>query len=166
MFLVDRVTGKTVFDTPTERARQKAEGVLIEKGYSCDEILVDYEFEVCLPEGTAKATADILVKVDGHNAIVVMCSPPSVLTPYERLALSCARVLNSSYAVALDLENSVVMRAKSGEVLCRSLDCLPSRDEIDLDVYEIPEDRLEKEKRILITYLNILHCKGCRLERH
>jgi len=165
MFIVDKITGKAVFDTPIERARIRAEEALLEKGYSKEEIIVDYDFEVDLPEGIAFATADLLVRIDGNNAIVVMCAPPTPLTPYERLALACARVLRASYAVALDVENAVVMKAKSGEVLCQSLDCLPKREQIELESYELPEDRLEKEKRILITYMNLLHCKGCRLER-
>ncbi len=165
MFIVDKITGKAVFDTPVERARQKAEEALLSKGYSKDEIFVDYIFEVELPEGVAKAIADLLVQVEGKNAIVVMCAPPTALVPYERMALACARVLNATYAVALNVDETTVMKAKDGSVIGKDLDCLPKREEFKFDDYVLAEDRLEREKRILVTYLNILHCVGCRIER-
>ncbi len=165
MFIVDKVTGKAVFDTPVERARQRAEEVLLKKGYSKDEILVDYVFEVELPEGTAMAIADLLVRINDKNAMVIMCAPPTALVPYERMALACARVLGASYAVALNLDEVTVMKAKNGEVIGKDLDAIPEREKFEFDEYELPQDRLEKEKRILITYLNILHCVGCRIER-
>jgi len=165
MFLVDKITGKAVFDTPTERARQKAEEALLAKGYSKNEIFVDYIFEVELPEGGPKAIADLLVQVDGKNAIVVMCAPPTALVPYERMALACARVLGATYAVALNVDETTVMRAKDGVVVCKDLDCLPEREDFKFDDYVLAEDKLERAKRILITYLNILHCVGCRIER-
>ncbi|WP_457549214.1 hypothetical protein [Archaeoglobus sp.] len=165
MFIIDKVTGKAVFDTPVERARQKAEEVLLAKGYSKDEIFVDYIFEVELSEGFAKAIADLLVRVDGRNAIVVMCAPPTALVPYERMALACARVLNSTYAVALNVDETTVMKAKDGSVVCKDLDCLPKREDFKFDDYVLAEDKLEREKRILITYLDILHCVGCKIER-
>ena len=165
MFIVDKITGKAVFDTPVERARQKAEEALLSKGYSKDEIFVDYIFEVELSEGVAKAIADLLVQVEGKNAIVVMCAPPTALVPYERMALACARVLNATYAVALNVDETTVMKAKDGSVIGKDLDCLPKREEFKFDDYVLAEDRLEREKRILVTYLNILHCVGCRIER-
>lgn len=165
MFIVDKVTGRAVFDTPIERARQRAEEALLSKGYSKDEIIVDYTFEVELPEGVAIAIADLLVRVDGRNAIVVMCAPPTALVPYERMALACARVLKAVYAVALNVDEISVMKAKSGEIIGKDFNTIPNRDEFEFEDYELPEDRLEKEKRILITYLNILHCVGCRIER-
>jgi hypothetical protein len=165
MFIVDKVTGKAVFDTPTERARQKAEEALLAKGYSKDEIKVDYTFEVELPEGIALAVADLLVQIDGKNAIVVMCAPPTALVPYERMALACARVLNAIYAIALNVDETTVMRASDGTVICRDLGCIPERDKFSFEDYELTKDRLEREKRILITYLNILHCVGCKIER-
>ena len=162
MFIVDKVTGKAVFDTPIERARQKAEDVLLAKGYSKDEIIVDYVFEVDLPEGVAMAIADLLVRIDDRNAIVIMCAPPTALVPYERLALACARVLGATYAVALNLDEATVMRAKNGVVI-GDLDSIPERDKLELESYDLAE-KLEKEKRILVAYLNILHCVGCRIK--
>jgi hypothetical protein len=166
MFIRDYITGIALWDTPKERVRQNVERFLIEeKGYSKDDVIVDYEFDVHVQEGIAKATADLLIRADGKNAIVIMCAPPSVLTAYEMLALACARVLNAPLAVATEWESSVVMDTYTGNVICESLDCIPARNELKLEYKEIPEDKLEKSKRILITYLEILHCKGCRIER-
>ncbi len=162
MFIVDKVTGRAVFDTPVERARQKAEEALLAKGYSKDEIMVDYTFRVELPEGVAIAIADLLVQINGRNALVVMCAPPTALVPYERLSLACARVLNATYAVALNVDEAVVMKAKDGNVICRDLSCIPNRKDFIHEDYEVSD--IEKEKRIMIAYLNILHCVGCRIE--
>ncbi|RLI83977.1 MAG: hypothetical protein DRP01_08685 [Archaeoglobales archaeon] len=162
MFIVDRVTGRVVFDTPVERARQKAEEELLSKGYSKEEIKVDYTFKVELPEGFASAIVDLLVQIDGRNAIVVMCAPPTALVPYERLSLACARVLNATYAVALNLDEAIVMKAKDGCLVCRDLNCIPNREDFVFEDYEVRD--VEKEKRIMVAYLNVLHCVGCRIE--
>lgn len=151
--------------SPIEKARKIAEDLLLSKGYSKDEILPNYLFKVELPEGEAIAIADILVKLEGRNAIVVMCAPPTALVPYERLALACARVLNAVYAIALNVEEVTVMRASDGKI-CRGFECIPHRNEFEFEDYSLSEDRLEKEKRILVTYLNILHCVGCEIFRN
>ncbi len=166
MFIRDYVTGLALWDTPKERVRQNVEKFLVEeKGYSPNEIIVDYEFDVHIPEGIAKATADLLIRIDGKNAIVIMCAPPSTLIPYERLALACARVLNTPLAVATDWDDTTIMDTYSGDVLGKDIADIPARDELKIEHKDIPEDKLEKAKRILITYLEILHCKGCRIER-
>ncbi len=166
MFVRDYITGLAFWDTPKERVRQNVERFLVEeRGYPPNEILVDYEFDVHIPEGIAKATADLLIRIDDKNAIVIMCAPPSTLIPYEMLALACARVLNAPLAVATDWDDTTVMDTYSGEVLGKGIDAIPARDELKLEYKETPEDKIEKAKRILITYLEILHCKGCRIER-
>lgn len=166
MFIRDYITGLALWDTPKERVRQNVEKFLVEeKGYSPNEILVDYEFDVHIPEGVAKATADLLIRIDGKNAIVIMCAPPSSLIPYEMLALACARVLNAPIAIATDWDDTTVMDSYSGETIGKGRESIPSRKNLKLEWKNVPEDKLEKAKRILITYLEILHCKGCRIER-
>ncbi len=166
MFIRDYITGFAFWDTPKERVRQNVERFLVEeKGYSPEEILVDYEFDVRIPEGVAKGTADLLVRVNGRNAIAIMCAPPSTLIPYERLALACARVLNAPLAVATDWDETTIMDTYSGDVMGKDVSEIPARDELKLEWKSVPEDKLEMAKRILITYLEILHCKGCRIER-
>jgi len=166
MFLRDYVTGVAVWDTPKERVRQNVERFLIEeKGYSPEEIAVDYEFDIRLEEGVAKGVADLLVRTEGKNCIVIMCAPPSTLIPYEMMALACARVLNAPLAVATDWDDTTVMDTYTGKTLGKGRDAIPSRDELKLEWKSLPEDKVEKAKRILVTYLNILHCKGCRIER-
>ncbi len=165
MFLRDYITGLAFWDTPKERVRQNIERFLVEeRGFSPGEILVDYEFDVRIPEGVAKATADLLIRLEGKNAIVIMCAPPSTLIPYERLALACARVLNAPIAIATDWEDATVMDTYTGETIGKGRDAIPSRD-VRLEWREVPEEKVEMAKRILIAYLEILHCKGCRIER-
>jgi len=167
MFLRDYITGYAVWDTPKERVRQNVERFLVEvKGYKPEEIIVDYEFDVRLEEGVAKATADLLVKVDGRSVMVVMCAPPSTLVPYETLSLACARVLGVPLAVATDWDDATVMETSSGDVIGKGVDSIPSRNEVELKSVQIPEEKVRMAKRILVTYLNILHCKGCRIERN
>ncbi len=167
MFLRDYLTGHAVWDTPKERVRQNVERFLIEKkGYRPEDILVDYEFDVRVEEGVAKATADLLIRVDGRYCMVIMCAPPSTLIPYETLSLACARVLGVPLAVATDWDDATVMDAYSGNVIGKGVDSIPSRNELKLEFREIPEEKVEMAKRILITYLDILHCKGCKIERN
>ncbi len=166
MFVKDYVTGVALWDTPKERVRQNVERFLVEeKGYSPDEIKVDYEFDVHIEEGVAKGVADLLIVFEGKPAMVIMCAPPSTLVPYEMMSLACARVLNAPIAIATDWDNTTVMDTYTGETIGKGRESIPSRGELKVEWKSLPKDKVEKAKRILITYLNILHCKGCRIER-
>ncbi len=166
MFVRDYITGIAMWDTPKERVRQNLERFLVEeKGYSPEEIKVDYEFDVRIEEGVAKGVADLLIMMEERPVIVIMCAPPSTLIPYEMMALACARVLNAPIAIATDWEDTTVMDTYTGETIGKGRDSIPARNELKVKWKSLPEEKVEKAKRILITYLNILHCKGCRIER-
>ena len=160
MTIKDNVLSDILCDMPREKIKQNVEKFLIErKGYSKEEIIVNYEFDVYVKDNIVKAIADLVVRVNGKNVMVIMCAPPSTLVPYEMMALACARVLNIPLAIATEWRETTILDTYTGKVLGKSLDDIPERNKLKVEYKKITEDKVEKAKRILITYLHILHCK-------
>ena len=157
--------GQTILSAiQLERVKQDVEKFLIEKkGYSKEEIIVNYEFDVNVKDNITKAIADIVIRVNGRNAMVIMCAPPSTLVPYEMMALACARVLNIPLAIATEWKETTILDTYTGKVLGKSLEDIPERNRLRLEYKKIPEDKVEKAKRILITYHYVLHCNCSEL---
>ncbi|HIP63417.1 MAG TPA: hypothetical protein EYH04_04835 [Archaeoglobus profundus] len=156
--------GYTICNLARERVKQDVEKFLIEKkGYSKEEIIVNYEFDVNVKDNITKAIADIVIRVNGRNAMVIMCAPPSTLVPYEMMALACARVLNIPLAIATEWKETTILDTYTGKVLGKSLEDIPERNRLRLEYKKIPEDKVEKAKRILITYHYVLHCNCSEL---
>jgi len=154
----------TICNLARERVKQDVEKFLIEKkGYSKEEIIVNYEFDVNVKDNITKAIADIVIRVNGRNAMVIMCAPPSTLVPYEMMALACARVLNIPLAIATEWKETTILDTYTGKVLGKSLEDIPERNRLRLEYKKIPEDKVEKAKRILITYHYVLHCNCSEL---
>jgi len=118
---------------------------------------------VNVKDNITKAIADIVIRVNGRNAMVIMCAPPSTLVPYEMMALACARVLNIPLAIATEWKETTILDTYTGKVLGKSLEDIPERNRLRLEYKKIPEDKVEKAKRILITYHYVLHCNCSEL---
>jgi len=143
-----------------EKVKQNVKKFLVEKkGYSKEEIITNYEFDVDANGNVTKVIADLVIRVNGRNAMVIMCAPPSTLTPYEMMVLACARVLNIPLAIATEWRETTILDTYTGQVVGKSLDDIPEKNRLRLEYKKIPEDKVEKAKRILITYQYVLHCK-------
>lgn len=158
--IYDFITGRLFTDTDDERIRQKVERFLIEeKGYLKEDIEVDREFEVYLGEEINRSKVDLVISIDGRKFMIIKCSRGSLVTR-EREVLSCARIFDIyiiPFAVVTNGEDAEVLDTVSGEIIGYGLDAIHSREQAletirIIDFKRLPEERIEKEKRIFLAF--------------
>jgi hypothetical protein len=155
--LTDFITGKKLPDTFAERIRQKTERFLVEKkNYAKEDIEVGTEFEIDLNDEKIKPKADLILRVGGKRVVVMKCVY-GVLTAGERLVVSYGRLLDSyqiPFAVITNWEETNVLDTVTGKIIGNGLEAIPAKDDLDIEMefLEYPEERIEKEKRILSAY--------------
>jgi len=169
-YVVDYVTGRKFPDTPVERVRQKLERFLVEvKDYSKDDIEVDVGREIIVGSEKVDLKAELVVNVEGKRFMMVKCEPPTrFIIPLERRTISIARLLYNKpipIAVLTNGNETEVIDAITGKVIGESLAETPSKDEAikilaDIQLENLPEEKIEKEKRILATFA-ALRCEKC-----
>ena len=159
--ITDFVTGANVPDTPAERVRQKTERFLVEqKGYQKEDIQVETKFTVTSGGETYNPVADIIVTLDGKRVIIITCIYGS-LTAVRRLTISYARLLDDyqiPFTIITNGADTDIIDTPSGDVIGSGLDAIPSKDELgssEIKFIEYPEERVEKEKRILAAFESI-----------
>jgi predicted type IV restriction endonuclease len=165
---VDFITGQTIVDTHDERARQKIARLLVEeKGYLKDDIEVRQEIPLTVDGNRATARVDFVVRLAGKAFAIIIFGPGSLVSR-ERPALAAARLIESyqvPYAVVTNGRDAVVLETKSGKVIAQGLEAIPPKKEAleklqTLTFETVPEDRLEKEKRVLYTF-DVLAQREC-----
>jgi hypothetical protein len=158
--LTDFITGRTLVDTHDERARQKIARFLVEqKGYSKEDIETRRVLPLTLDGDEGAVTVDFILKLDDKAFAVIMFAPGSVVTR-ERSTVAVARLVEQyavPFAVVTNGVEAEVLETKSGAVVARGLDGIPSKLEatniIGTVAFEsMPKESLEKEKRILFAF--------------
>jgi len=151
--------------SPKDIVKMKVKEFLIKnKGYPEECIIIDYPLEVEVDGRSFISPIDILVRINGKNAINIECAPPTVLASLERKALAASRIIGAPITIVTDWEQTKIFDTESGRLMGNSLDTLPSYDEIEIKPIRIGEERLLKEKRILFAYMGVLHCAVCDLK--
>jgi len=159
--LTDFITGRTIADTHDERARQKIARFLVEqKGYLRADIETRRPLSLALDDQHGVVTVDFVIRADHKAFAIVVFGPGSVVTR-ERSTLAAARLIEKEYAVPFAVvtngEDAAVLETKTGAVVARGLEAFPSKPEAKnlvgtLAFEPVPEERLEKEKRILFAF--------------
>lgn len=129
------------------------------KGYREDDIEVNKEFKVDLRELSFNVKADVALKIEGVIFLIIKCVINS-MESWERHALAFCRVVESGqipYAVITDGESARIIDVLKGGVASNGLDSIPSRQDAlniikETEPCPYPEDRCEKEKRILYAF--------------
>ncbi len=142
--------------------RKVAEFLLCRKGYSPQDIETNKEFSIGLQDFDFTATADLIVKPDDKRFIFVKCAVNS-LDSWERVSAAFCRVIDSyqiPYAFITDGENAKLLNTADGSVTDGNIDIIPSRNEAEsmlskTSFQSYPEDRKEKEKRIIYAFEGI-----------
>jgi len=167
--IVDFITGKEVLDTPKEKVRQKVERLLVEKGYPKESIFVDYTFLVEVDRKKFVANVDLLVKVNDVNFMNIECAPPTVLSSLERKALACSRIFEPiiPLTIVTDWKQTELFETLTGKLIGKGIDEIPDFDKAKRIVEKskpiyLDENKILKEKRILLAFIGVLHCK-CRI---
>jgi len=161
--ICDFITGQPFIDTDDERIRQRIEHLLIdEKGYSKKDIEVDREFEIVLGEEINRSSIDLVVSIEEKRFMIIKCARGSLVSR-EREVLSCARILDVyqiPFAVVTNGEDAEVINTISGEVIGCGLEAILSKTQALetlrwIEFKRLPEERIEKEKRIFLAFDSI-----------
>jgi hypothetical protein len=158
--ITDYITGQEIVETHDEQARQKIARFLVEeKGYSKEDIEVRREILLNVDGHSATSKVDFLMRIHGKVFAIVIFGPGSLVTR-ERSTVAAGRLVESyvvPFAVVTNGKDAEVLETKSGSVIGGGLEAIPSREEAlkkmeTLTFEKVPEERLEKEKRILYTF--------------
>ena len=165
---VDFITGKTIVDTHDERARQHIARFLVEeKGYSKNDIASRRDIPLTVDGDSAMARVDFVVKVKGKAFVVILFGPGSLVSR-ERTVIAAARLVEDyevPFCVVTNGKDAEVLETRSGRVIAEGLSAIFSKQEalkkIEALTFEkVPEERLEKEKRILYVF-DVLARREC-----
>lgn len=128
------------------------------KGFSNEDIEIDREFIISQDGKEDKTSVDFIVKIGGRRLVSIKCSPASIESR-ERHIIAFSRVVDDSiipFSVVTDGIHARVMDTASGNLLSEALEGIPPKAEIEnFPQRKCPEDRLEKEKRILLAFETI-----------
>lgn len=158
--ICDFITGQVFIDTDDERIRQRIERFLIEeKGYSKNDVEVDREFDVVIGEEINRSSIDLVVSIEEKRFMIIKCARGSLVSR-EREVLSCARIFDVyqiPFAVVTNGEDAEVINTISGKVIGCGLEAILSKTQAletlrGIEFKRLPEERIEKEKRIYLAF--------------
>jgi len=158
--LVDFISGETLADTHDERYRQKLARMLVNrKGFNKEEIRPRRELRISAGEKRAMIKIDFEIHVSGKIGMIVKYGPGSLVTR-QRPALAISRLV-APYQVPIVVvtngEDADILEGKTGEVLARGLQSIPSRTELlekvtENNLHRISPRQVEIESRIIYAY--------------
>ncbi|KPJ69326.1 MAG: hypothetical protein AMJ45_00625 [Syntrophobacter sp. DG_60] len=152
-----------MLDDELKEHRDKIERFLVnDKGYSNKDIEKDSELTVSIDKFTGTVDIDFILKINDKRVILIKCTSGS-LTTRERLALACARLFDNyqiPFTVLTSWWRTELLDTLTGKVIGEGFEAIPSKVKIleDLDkttFIPFPEEKLEKEKRILLAFESI-----------
>ncbi len=129
---VDLITGNPLPFSDDEPVRQAIEALLLELGYTKEQITVDAAREVKTASCDLKVVADLLVSLEGRPALVIRCARGSIITR-EKEVLATARLLDDAWVplgVATNSEDAELIEVASGEVIAAGLEAIPGPREL------------------------------------
>jgi hypothetical protein len=130
-----------------------------EKGYSKDDIDVRRKMELTVDGNKGTSRIDFVITLVGKVFAIVIFGPGSLVTR-ERSTVAAARLIED-YVVPLAVisngKDAKVLETKFGTVIAEGLEGIPSKEEglekiRSLTFERLPEERLEKERRILYAF--------------
>jgi len=156
----DFLTGRLLPYSDDEYIRQDLERLLLEdKGFPAGTIKINHVFDFELDGESHQARLDLLIHVEDRPYMAVKCSRGSLVTR-EREALAASRLACEPpvpVTVVTNGEGAEVLDTRSGRVICRGLAAIPDAvkakaESGDMLYYTLPEEKLEKERRIILAY--------------
>lgn len=160
---------RKMFDEPLKGHRDKIERFLInDRGYSNKDIEKDSELTVSIDKFTGTVDIDFIIRINDRRVILIKCTSGSLVTR-ERLALACARLFDNyqiPFTVLSSWWRTELLDTLTGKVIGEGFEAIPSKAKIleDLDkllFIPFPEEKLEKEKRILLAF-EAMKCPTCQ----
>jgi hypothetical protein len=141
------------------QVQKRVVDLLHDKGYSVEEIEVNRDFSVELPNASFMVKADICLKLEGRVFCIIKCAMSSPES-WERHAVAFGRVAEPyviPYAVVTDSEEARLMNVAAGKPAGEGLEAIPSREEAlemakNMVPAEYPAEKREREKLILHAF--------------
>jgi len=158
--LTDFITGETLNDTLDERYRQKiARGLVNQKGYLRGEIETRHKLLVAAGNKKAIVKIDFLIILAGKIHLLIYYGPGSLVTR-RRPVLAASRLVapyQVPLAVVTNGEDAEILDGKSGKVVSRGLEAIPSRTQLkriaaDHSFQAVPQEKAEIESRIFYCF--------------
>ena len=139
--------------------------LLDEKGFAPAEVRRNVDFSVVLGEEQVRSHMDLLVTLEGRNAMIIKCAPGSI-DSRQRQAVAAARVMGElpvPVAVVMDPRSAVALDSATGKVIGEGFEAIPSREELvrllaGRELKPVPPEKAEREKRILLAFDAIRCC--------
>jgi hypothetical protein len=154
--ITDYITGKPIANKGCEASRQIFEEFLVlEKGYSKENIQVDKELIVQFKGEDYTSSLDLIVSCKGKPFMAITCVAGSIGS-YEREILAGARLAYKDqipFAVSTDARDAILLDTLSGKKTGQGLDAIPSKKEAValLETIEYkPFDKNKKEREMMI----------------
>jgi len=141
--------------------REQVYAFLIGRGFYEEEIEIDPFLKVTDCKRTEDCAVDFVLEPEGKVFAAVICSP-AALESSERHALAWGRLRGAMYSIITNGADARVLRTDTGELLGEKILDIPERDQAVLFLRdyvppEYPEDKLLKERRILLAF-NVARC--------
>lgn len=142
------------------QARENAIRLLMgEKGFSSGDLAFDVPFEIKNELHAERIIAEIIVSVDGQEAVYLMCVAGSIASR-ERHVVAGARLMRHTplpLAVVIDPLGLSVLETAKGEVIGEGYAAFPTKAELRILLDNskrepLPARRREMETRILLAY--------------
>ncbi|MBW2603340.1 MAG: type I restriction enzyme HsdR N-terminal domain-containing protein [Deltaproteobacteria bacterium] len=158
--LVDFITGETIRDTHDERYKQQLARMLVNpKGFTKKEIKPRRELRVSAGEKNAIIKVDFEINVSGKIGMIIKYGPGSLVTR-QRPALAVSRLV-APYQVPIVVvtngKDADILEGKTGELVARGLQSIPSRKDLikkvtTRNLNRISAEQAEIESRIVYAY--------------
>ncbi|WP_051617032.1 type I restriction enzyme HsdR N-terminal domain-containing protein [Desulfonatronovibrio hydrogenovorans] len=165
--ITDYLTGQEITLTTYEDIRQALARILVEeKGYPVSAIESKYCLDLDLGNESYQVILDFVIYYNQKPLIVLGFCPGAVST-YITQYVSLCRVFPQGpvpYTLVTDSKDAALIRTRDKKDLCRGFRCIPAWEDLESlsedDVYyTLPEERLEKEKRVV--YAMFALSDGC-----
>lgn len=132
------------------------------KGYLAEEIEAGREFGVSIEGAEVSASLDFLVKVGGRGFMAVKCASSSI-DSRQRHVVAIGRLIEPyivPFCVVTDGTEARLIDTLNGKVISEDINSIPARGEAlslieGLEPRKCPQERIEKEKRIVLAFESI-----------
>ena len=166
----DLITGKSIPYNDDEYVRQKVEAILLEKGYTKDQVEVDACREMTLEDRTINFRADILINCKDRPGLILRCARGSLVTR-ERETIATACLITDPappFALVCNGEDAELLEVVTGKVLEEGLKAIPTAGELarmvaDTEPYQPSERKRINAARIYAAYAFLQCPPACRV---
>ena len=156
---IDLITGRKMPYSEDEPARQLVEKLLLERGYTAQNVTVDAERTLAILGRELTVTADLLINLEGKAALVFRCAPGSTHSRHSEV-ISIARLISDPWPPFAVVSNGTQydrVDTRTGKILATGPEAVPPPDELapmagGVEMSAPTRDDLEKAAKAYNAY--------------